>query len=228
MYLLNNIKRLIGTFNPIQLALFRQVLLTKINLTQTELDRLDSLITSMKARTKPEEFSNGSDLRWHCLKNEDRDYFSTLFHRLCSEVDCKPEEFEFFVMYNETLYTPDGTGSGNGWHFDSTFHQRKFIFYLSDVGRENGPFEYVPSTYSLPFIRSLLIKNIFTKDILRYQEIGELENDVKQILGNKGSGYFISTSLLHRGAPVDKGFRKALTFYMFKRNKVSANFKRYI
>ena len=43
--------------------------------------------------------------------------------------------------------TPENNGSGDGWHRDGHGFQFKTILYLSDVGEENGPFEFLPASH---------------------------------------------------------------------------------
>ena len=44
---------------------------------------------------------------------------------------------------------PGNIGSGGGWHRDSFTNQFKAIIYISDVGQDNGPFQYIRGSHRL-------------------------------------------------------------------------------
>ena len=117
------------------------------------------------------------------------------------------------IMVNKTFKPSKkkGLGSGGGWHRDSYVKkQMKTIFYLTSVNIDNGPF-----TYLHPKIK---IINRFYPIKVRLSE--NIENDLK-IFSNKtsitsetpGLGFSIITNYIHRGIPVKKDVRYALTVY---------------
>ena len=228
MYILNNLKRFIKTFSSTQVRKFRAALRKDLLLNPADVKEIEVHIERMKSKVPPQVYSNGSDFRWHDLKSIDKVYFEGLFCRLCSQVGLECNDYNFFVMYNETRYVENGTGSGDGWHFDSTAHQRKFIFYMSDVDENNGPFQYIKETYSLRFIRRYLLRNLLSEKILRLKGTLRFAGKITEILGHSGSGFLIATSVVHRGKPIISGSRRAITFYMFEGEKISDNFKHYI
>ena len=57
--------------------------------------------------------------------------------------------------------TKGSLGSGEGWHRDSWFGQKKLMIYLSEVGLENGPFQYIPKSGHIFYkLKSLLSKKL--------------------------------------------------------------------
>lgn len=114
-------------------------------------------------------------------------------------------------------------GSGGGWHRDTAMETRQFkaIVYLTDVAEENGPFQYVHGTEKA---RSLYT-NIIQAD-LKYAQNRLSEAEVEKVLQNKqftlknypakaGTVLLVNTFGIHRGMPIQKGVRYALTNYYY-------------
>jgi len=112
-------------------------------------------------------------------------------------------------------------GSGGGWHRDSHTLQYKNIAYLSDVTEENGPFEYVAQSHTKQAIFDALKYRPPGKNCHNYrftqQEIDEISSkmglEVVTVCAPKGSLLLADTRGLHRGKPLIKGVRYALTNY---------------
>lgn len=129
-----------------------------------------------------------------------------------------------FVLAAKLQHRVGNLGSGGGWHRDSPFTpQFKFIVYLSDVDRQNGPFEYIPQTHT-----SLdKFKSEFNLDKMRFTE----EEVNKQwggksivVTGGEGSILIADTKGLHRGCPIQNGERYACTVYFFDKEKTMQSF----
>ena len=125
----------------------------------------------------------------------------------------------WFMMANRVRYAEGNLGSGGGWHRDSVFpHQFKSIFYLSDVASENGPFEYVPFSHLTK--EKLSIRNTISLDQSRITDkdfqTSHLESDT--FTGPAGTLILADTRGIHRGRPIEKGVRYAITIYYFERN----------
>ena len=120
-------------------------------------------------------------------------------------------------MANRVRYEDNNLGSGGGWHRDSlNRRQLKFMIYLNDVSSENGPFEYLLKTHSAS--NKFLTNKFLTKKV-RYSnsEIEEFqkENPSKTFYAKKGTCIVFDSSGLHRGTPIKKGERYAITKYMY-------------
>ena len=115
-------------------------------------------------------------------------------------------------------------GSGGGWHRDSYLsEQMKTIYYLTKVNVENGPFSYLEP--------KLKIFSRFYPIGLRFKD--NIQNALnfcsKKILitsKNSGLGFSIITNYIHRGMPIKKNSRYALTVYSyFKKNNLIEKLK---
>lgn len=134
-----------------------------------------------------------------------------------------------FLMANKVCFEKDNLGSGGGWHRDSlNRRQLKFMIYLCDVDAENGPFEYVPKTHKL---KSKLNTNHFLNRRVRYtnDEIDIYKKTLpsKLFTAKKGTCIIFDSSGLHRGTPLKKGVRYAITKYMFD-SKIPIHIKKMI
>ena len=113
----------------------------------------------------------------------------------------------WFLMANRVRYVEGNMGSGGGWHRDSPFsRQVKFIWYLSDVGSQNGPFEYIEKT------NSNVIQNRKKYPIgkARFDEVYDAPTTC---LGKAGDLMICDTHSIHRGSPIEIGTRYAITLY---------------
>jgi len=115
-------------------------------------------------------------------------------------------------------------GSGQGWHRDSVNpYQFKSILYLSDVDIDHGPFEFLEGTDK---IRSIFegIWNVGTKP-KQYRITTEIIDKFvksdkykrKILTGKAGTLILVNTFGIHRGMPINKGVRFALTNYFFSK-----------
>jgi hypothetical protein len=232
MYLINNIKRLLKTFYPREIKNFNnsQIILDARKLNFTLISELQNVLDSHTKTFSPEIFSNGSDQRWYHVKKQDPAIFDEILISSGVLETIKDEliDYEYIVLYNHIVASGKNSGSGDGYHLDSTFYQRKLIYYLTDANTENGCFQYIPGTGSLNFIRNYIIKNIFKKNILRVDN-SKVKNKKKiDVIKDKGNGFLIRTSMFHRGNPLIKGERKAITFYLFKKNNFPKNLNKYL
>ena len=111
-----------------------------------------------------------------------------------------------FLMANRIEYVEGNLGSGGGVHRDSPYaNQIKFIWYLSDVGLESGPFEYQPhSNNSLKLILKVGCGQT------RFESYTDVH---KAVTGKAGDMLICDTKCLHRGKPLVSGRRYALTLY---------------
>lgn len=107
-------------------------------------------------------------------------------------------------------------GSGGGWHRDSAFQpQFKAILYLSDVGSENGPLQYVRGSNRLRSVLHSLEIDART-GITRFEEHDFTATDpVDTLIGDAGTLLLVDTRGMHRGAPILAGERWAITNYYF-------------
>ena len=116
---------------------------------------------------------------------------------------------DWMIMANRLDHVEKNEGSGGGVHRDSAFsHQIKYIWYLSDVKGESGPFSYLPNsnTYSFEYVFS----NDFGKTRLQKNKY-----NLSQVLGAQGTEIICDTRAIHGGKPIEFGRRYAATLYTF-------------
>ncbi len=126
----------------------------------------------------------------------------------------------------------ENLGSGGGWHRDSTYeHQFKSIVYLSDVGPENGPFQFISQSHKTTSVLATIgygvNNNRYSND-----EIESLSNKygwkLETLTGKAGTLILVDTKGLHRGKPIEAGVRYALTNYYigeYKKSRFDNYFK---
>lgn len=122
-----------------------------------------------------------------------------------------------FIMANKLVYRENNKGSGGGWHRDNlNKRQLKFMIYLNDVDENGGAFEYIPESHK---VSSKFFTNSFNNNF-RYNsdDISKLyPNKSIKLSGKAGTLIAFDSSGIHRGSPILKGKRYALTQYMFDR-----------
>lgn len=229
-YFFVNVYRLFRTFLPNQIRLFRAPLfIPSLSIKDDLLFELEKYIEHHKKMCEPEVFSNGSDKRWYNVKKDSFGLFDSILKSsgLINIINLEHSNLVYFIMYNEIDFNSSNTGSGGGLHLDSTYFQRKLIFYLSDTNEETGCFYYYPQSYSLWYLRKYILMNIFRSDLLR---VRHTPNSFTQVRcpGIKGSGFYVVTSVFHSGLKLQKGSRRAITYYMFEKDNLPEQFKNYV
>jgi hypothetical protein len=128
------------------------------------------------------------------------------------------------IMAAKMTFNEKNIGSGGGWHRDTVNRrQLKFILYLSDVDDKNGCFQYVKGSH-LGRLKRLSAEILNDEEPLqRYSEeqvrkiARSLDLQICDLTGTKGCLIIADTSGLHRGKPMKRGVRYALTNYMSER-----------
>jgi hypothetical protein len=122
-----------------------------------------------------------------------------------------PPKFQT-LMVNFTFQSEESQGSGQGWHRDSVLkYQQKTIVYLVDVSEENGPFILKDLRY-IWLSRILIPVRRISDRIMLLCSFLFKENAVTC---GAGSGFSTCTNFIHRGKPLIKGERYAVTVYSF-------------
>ncbi len=107
-------------------------------------------------------------------------------------------------------------GSGGGWHIDSkTKPQLKALVYLTDVGKDNGVYMFLPDSFDLDLE---LRKNDPKKRITRFTDESVEKCGIEPfvVTGKKGTLILVDTSHVHRGAIIKQGKRYSLTSYIHR------------
>lgn len=128
---------------------------------------------------------------------------------------------ETLLLAARLSFVPGNRGSGGGWHRDSPHRsQFKALLYLSDVGPDNGPFEYIEGSHLAGNSLSLLFRGQCRPNQYRFadEEIERIlaEHKIRRtFIAPAGTLFLIDTKGIHRGAPIVQGRRYALTQYCF-------------
>jgi hypothetical protein len=137
----------------------------------------------------------------------------------------------YFMLLGKIISNGNNLGSGGGWHRDSPFtHQFKTILYLTDVDESTGPFQYIKGSHSFSSIKKsckFLGKNInerrFSNEEVELLKKNNVVGEVITVTGKAGTLLIADTRGLHRGKPLEKGHRYALTRYHFSK-KIDSKF----
>jgi ectoine hydroxylase-related dioxygenase (phytanoyl-CoA dioxygenase family) len=131
------------------------------------------------------------------------------------------------TMANKTTFVENNQGSGQGWHRDGLNFQYKAILYLINVDQNNGPFQLIFESNKLFNIFKTCFKYALNPFNTRIEnEVVEkiVKNNqhlLKTITGSAGDLILVDTSLIHRGCPLNKGRRYALTNYYYPKNIIN-------
>jgi len=125
-----------------------------------------------------------------------------------------------FTLAGKLIFVKGNAGSGGGWHRDtSTSRQFKSILYLTDVTEENGAFEYQEGSHKKSHSIHLAINGLNTFRQTRFSniEVSTIEKQINSrgitLAGKQGDLILVDTRGIHRGAPIRRGLRYALTNY---------------
>ncbi|WP_026915717.1 phytanoyl-CoA dioxygenase family protein [Christiangramia portivictoriae] len=121
-------------------------------------------------------------------------------------------------------------GSGGGWHRDHpNVKQSKSIVYLTDVSLENGPFQYIEASHTSKILyrdsfnyKYDQFQNRFTEEEIQRLLDKEPER-LKTFTASAGTVILTDTRGIHRGKPIEDGFRYALTNYLWMHSNIPSH-----
>lgn len=180
-------------------------------------NELDNLIKSSKHLKGYWRDAEDSDNRFYGIdriNNSFIEIFNTeiLNQTILEYLKTPVDSIYSFVLGNRIITKEGNKGSGGGWHRDTFLKkQLKFILYLSDVTKENGPFTYINGSHKIQNKIIDLVKRprINPRRYPNYHSNKEIE-----LTGKAGTLIIADTSGIHRGKPIDNGSRHALTLYI--------------
>ena len=171
------------------------------------------------------EKSNNSDLRLFGVEkinklidifNKDKIIYNIGCSYINSPLKC------FYTMAGKTSYVEtNNLGSGAGWHRDSINPSYKSMLYLTDVETGDGnlqiiensnKFENIIHCHSL--IDQKLLDTRFKNEDIEYL-VKKNDLKIQNISGKAGTLVLFDGSYIHRGSPVIKKTRYALTNYFY-------------
>ena len=168
----------------------------------------------------------GSDIRIHGAENISEEMRELVdekinFAQKIGEQYTNHEIGLYMMMANRTTFIDSNLGSGQGWHKDSHSKQFKSILYLSDVDENNGPLQIIKKSNSNLFMLNLFLKlkNKFPSTRFLDDEIFNTlkikEDQIIELKDLAGTLILLDTSYIHRGKPLKKNMRCALTNYFY-------------
>ena len=153
------------------------------------------------------------------------------FTKIASQVNSSPSK-NAFTMAN--ILNAGNTGSsGEGWHRDAFFAQFKAMIYLTDVNEDNGPLQIFLGSHkiiNIIKINKIAKLNNYQNRInnQEFEKINSSYNFSKKLCtltAKKGSLILFDSTSLHRGKPIKKGKRIALTNYYYPNAYIENNRK---
>jgi hypothetical protein len=178
--------------------------------------------------------SNNSDKRIYGVDKVIADYRLLPATKLlddCARKFYRTDDIDYFQMLGNITFSDANLGSGGGWHRDSPFsHQFKFILYLNDVDKENGPFEYIMRTHNSKEILKYTNRCDLSLSKYRFSEeeaekiLKDPDYELATLTGQAGTLLIADVKGLHRGKPLQSGERWATTRYYFKK-KIPHHFR---
>ena len=140
--------------------------------------------------------------------------------QLNHELNCfgRDELVPGLIMLNVVEPRHDGVAvsSGNGWHRDSFGWQHKVFMYLTDVDEQTGALEVIPGTQLFwKQVVDLALNTFLCRSPSRFSVF--LGRTSQIIVGKAGFVFAANTAVVHRGRPIERGVRKAITVYLYAR-----------
>jgi Phytanoyl-CoA dioxygenase (PhyH) len=117
---------------------------------------------------------------------------------------------------------PKNRGSGGGWHRDSYTNQFKAMLYLTDVDERSGPFQFILGSHrtaakarddrrmGLEMGRRPRIPNKAVRRLIDSEP-----ERLTTVIAARGTLILVDTTGIHRGMPIARGERVALTNYYY-------------
>jgi hypothetical protein len=133
-----------------------------------------------------------------------------------------------FTLGNRIDFAPGNCGSGEGWHRDSFVVQFKAILYLCDVEPSTGPFELIADSEKLSqLMADMLVGRLgLSQNRIRDEQVAMLLEQhperLQTFAARAGTLLLVNTSAIHRGRPIERGTRYALTNYFTERRRAGA------
>lgn len=121
-----------------------------------------------------------------------------------------------FLMVNKVVVKKGNLGSGGGWHRDSWRNQSKVFVFMTDVTTSSGPLEYANKSYGF---LSRACHFVLGRRSLRKSDLSFVDGQVEPICVDAGEGFYLDTTCLHRGRPIQEGYRIAATLYAFNQDE---------
>jgi hypothetical protein len=170
-------------------------------------------------------YSGGSDQRLYGMESANplfAEFHSDPFLKGFGELDGGLELYNFATLGGRIQSMAGNSGSGDGWHRDAHGYQFKAILYLSDTAPENGPFQYLTGSHKRWRVAiDTIFGNLPEAPQTRYTDqdiaraVARLNLTAQSFPASAGTVLLVNTAGIHRGMPLSKGTRYALTNYYY-------------
>lgn len=172
------------------------------------------------------------DKRLHGIENLDETFKFYSNHKLLHEIARNYHREPVGVAFTLGALleaTTNNPGSGGGWHRDNTVRQFKTMVYLRDVGLDDGPFQIIEKSHHFwNCVRDNRIMGLHYGDVrIEHADIMRLLDSIGHdklhtLTGKAGTVLIFDPSAIHRGYPIKRGERLALTNYFFPLPHINA------
>jgi hypothetical protein len=132
------------------------------------------------------------------------------------------EDLNILTMAARLDFREGNPGSGSGWHRDRAGRkQTKSIIYLSDVTEEHGPFQYIRGSHAAKQVIKGVAYSGFHHNQTRFTDdeiekyLNHRKGELETFTAKKGTLILVNTRGIHRGMPIMKENRYALTNYIW-------------
>ena len=173
------------------------------------------------------------DKRLHGIENLDSAFRLYSQHRLLHDIACsylrEPAEVAF-TLGAVLDAVPGNPGSGGGWHRDNFTRQFKTMVYLSDVEAEDGAFQIIERSHHFSRVvrDNRIMKQKYGDARMSHDAVMRLlessgASRLHTLTGKAGTVLLFDSSTIHRGGPIERGERMALTNYFYPIADIGAN-----
>ena len=126
-------------------------------------------------------------------------------------------------------------GSGEGWHRDGRHFQFKALIYLSDVGEDNGAFQFIKHSHrlsqSIMDDRKMGLTDAHSTRITEEQVNILLRDEpdrLKTLTAPAGTMVLVDVSSIHRGSPIRSGRRYAMFNYYYPTYDIAGRLEKFM
>lgn len=145
------------------------------------------------------------------------DFFKDGLMHSIGEAYCGCKLKNIMTMANRVKYLENNLGSGGGWHKDAYRRQFKSLLYLQKVDSSNGPFQLIKNSNKIfnTLINLIKLNEGYPNTRFENEEIIKNfnEDEIVTLEGEVGTLILFDPALIHRGAPILKSARYAITNY---------------
>lgn len=185
---------------------------------------LEALVSKVKDGSLPcghRQFLPSGDIRYWAADPGHSPLLSEFRDLALRAHGSRGKQPEILLMINYISAETCPTGSGDGWHVDSVRRQFKLFCYLTDcLSEKSGPLcildHPVPGMERLVILGQRLLRRSRRFDEGTITLLERLGFRRHPLLSTAGRPFFVETSRIHRGLPIQKGHRIMMAAYLYE------------